>query len=194
MSGTAKILRVDASMRHQGSVSRHLADKLTDRLACDVIRRDLAAETLPFVHEEWISANFTPADQRTDEQKAALAQSDALVAELEAADTLIIATPIYNFSVPAALKAWIDLVARAGLTFRYTENGPEGLLGGRKAYVIVATGGTEVGSDIDYATDYLKHVLGFIGITDINFIAADRLMVDEAAALAGAQAALEAAA
>jgi FMN-dependent NADH-azoreductase len=89
----------------------------------------------------------------------------------------VIATPIYNFGVPASLKAWIDQVARARLTFRYTENGPQGLLAGKKAYVLVATGGTEVGSAIDFATPWLKFVLGFLGITDVELIAADRGML-----------------
>ncbi len=108
--------------------------------------------------------------------------SDSLVAELKDADVLVIGVPIYNFNVPASLKAWIDMIARARLTFRYTENGPEGLLQGKKAYLVVATGGVPVGSPVDFATPYLKHALGFIGITDVEIIAADRLnsQADEA--------------
>jgi FMN-dependent NADH-azoreductase len=113
-------------------------------------------------------------DQRSAAQRAALAESDALVAELAAADLLVIGVPIYNFGVPAALKAWVDMVARARLTFRYTENGPEGLLRGKRAYLVVASGGTAVGSEIDFATGYLRHVLGFLGIEDVQIIAADR--------------------
>jgi FMN-dependent NADH-azoreductase len=99
------------------------------------------------------------------------------VAEAMAADVWVIATPIYNFGVPASLKAWIDQIARARLTFRYTEQGPQGLLTGKKVYILTATGGTEVGSAIDFATPWLKFVLGFLGITDIEVIAADRGVV-----------------
>ena len=90
----------------------------------------------------------------------------------------MIGLPIYNFGVPAALKAWVDLVARAGVTFRYTEAGPQGLLTAKRAIVAVASGGTEAGSEIDFATGYIRHVLGFIGITDVSFVTADRLMID----------------
>ena len=114
---------------------------------------------------------------------------------MKAADVWVIATPIYNFGVPASLKAWIDQIARARLTFRYTEQGPQGLLQGKKVYILVATGGTEVGSAIDFATPWLKFVLGFLGITDIEVIAADRGMARGAAArvdaLAGIDALLE---
>ena len=111
---------------------------------------------------------------RDADQCQALARSDELVAELMAADVLVIATPVYNFGVPASLKAWVDQVARARLTFRYTEHGPHGLLTGKKAYVLVATGGTEVGGAINFARPWLKFVLGYLGITDIQVIAADR--------------------
>jgi FMN-dependent NADH-azoreductase len=138
------------------------------------VQRDLV-KGMPFVDAAWIDANFTAEESRTDEHREALALSDALVAELKEADILVIGTPVYNFSIPAALKAWIDMIARARLTFRYTENGPEGLLEGKKAYLVVATGGVPVGSAVDFATPYLKHVLAFIGITDVEVIAADKL-------------------
>ena len=140
----------------------------------ELARRDLN-KGLPFVDEAWIGANFTAAEERSADQRATLAESDALVAELKAADVIVIGTRIYNFSVPAALKAWIDMVARARLTFRYTENGPEGLLKGKRAYVVIASGGVPVGSALDFATPYLRHVLGFIGITDVEVIAAEQL-------------------
>jgi len=152
-----------------------------------VVTRDLADTPLPQITEDWVNANFTPADDRTNAQKAVLAQSDALVAELEAADTVVIGLPIYNFGVPAALKAWIDLVARAGRTFKYTENGPVGLLEGKRAIVAVASGGTQAGSEIDFATPYVRHVLGFIGITEVEFVSADQLMIDADASLARAK-------
>jgi FMN-dependent NADH-azoreductase len=173
-----RVLRVDASARHEASVTRQLADlmlrELDERVpGLAVVRRDVAAG-VPFVDAAWVGANLTEPEMRDAAQRQTLAKSDELVAELMAADVLVIATPIYNFSVPASLKAWIDQVARARLTFRYTEHGPQGLLGGKKAYVLVATGGTEVGSAIDFATPWLKFVLGFLGITDVEVIAADR--------------------
>ena len=174
------VLRVDGSARTEGSVSRSLTDALVDRLEADgaaVTTRDLT-EGVPFVDQAWIAANFTADDDRSAAQREALAVSDTLVTELKAADVIVIGVPIYNFGVPAALKAWIDLVARARVTFRYTENGPEGLLKGKTAVLLVASGGTAVGSDIDFATGYLKHVLGFLGITNIRIVAADRLMVE----------------
>jgi FMN-dependent NADH-azoreductase len=184
-------LHIDSSARRTGSVSRDLTAQIVERLgAAEVIRRDLATP-LPLLDETWINANFTPADQRSDEQAKLLAQSDALVEELKAADTLVIGAPIYNFSVPAGLKAWIDLVARVGLTFTYTDQGPVGLLEGKRAIIAVASGGTEAGSAIDFATGYLRHMLGFMGITEVEIVAADTLAIDEGAALAKAKAQIE---
>jgi FMN-dependent NADH-azoreductase len=185
-------LRIDASARREGSVSRDLTDKVISHLApARTITRDLA-QGLPLIDEAWVGANFTPTDQRTPEQVETLALSDALIAEVTAADTLVIGLPIYNFGVPAALKAWIDQIARAGVTFQYTETGPKGLLSGKRAIVVVASGGTEAGSDIDFATGYIRHVLGFIGIEDVTLVTADRLMVDADASLAKATAQLDA--
>lgn len=183
MTHAQNILRVDASARTAGSSSRALADAVIERLAPDnIVHRDLV-ESLPFVTEDWVGANFTDESERSEGQKAELALSDSLVDELFAADTLVIGTPIYNFAVPAALKAWIDLIARARKTFHYTANGPEGLLSGKKAYVLIASGGTELGSEIDFASGYLRHVLGFVGITDVTIIAADQQMIRGEAAL-----------
>jgi FMN-dependent NADH-azoreductase len=186
---THTILRIDASARREGSVSRELSDRIVARFGDDatVVTRDLAGG-LPLIDETWVGANFTPADQRTEAQKDTLALSDTLIAELNAADTLVIGLPIYNFGVPATLKAWIDLVARAGVTFRYSETGPKGLLEGKRAIVAVASGGTEAGSAIDFATGYIRHVLGFIGITQVDFVTADRLMLDAEATLKSANA------
>ncbi|MDE4132962.1 NAD(P)H-dependent oxidoreductase [Phaeobacter sp. QD34_3] len=189
---TKTVLHIDSSARREGSVSRDLTAQIVARLGADeVIRRDLATP-LPLLDEAWIGANFTPADQRSDEQKGLLALSDALVGELKAADTLVIGAPIYNFSVPAGLKAWIDLVARVGLTFAYSEAGPAGLLEGKRAIIAVASGGTEAGSAIDFATGYLRHMLGFMGITEVEIVAADTLAIDEGAALAKAKSQIEA--
>ncbi|MEH6790389.1 FMN-dependent NADH-azoreductase [Parasphingorhabdus sp.] len=177
MTNSQNILRVDASARRAGSSSRALGDALIAKLGAEaVVSRDLA-EPLPHVTEDWVHANFTDEADRSDEQRAELALSDQLVAELFAADILVIASPVYNFGIPAALKAWIDLVARARKTFLYTENGPQGLLTGKKAYVLIASGGTAIGSEIDFASGYLRHVLGFIGIDDVTIIAADQQMI-----------------
>ena len=167
---TKSILRIDASARRTGSVSRRLTDRIIARPGnANVVTRDLATP-LALVDERWVGANFTPADDRTDEQKNALATSDMLVDEVRAADTIVIGLPIYNFAVPAAFKAWIDQIVRAGETFRYTETGPLGLLTGKRAIVALASGGVALGSDWDYASGYVRHVLGFIGITDVTFI------------------------
>jgi FMN-dependent NADH-azoreductase len=160
-------------------VSRDLADRIVARIGAGatVTTRDLA-DGVPLIDEAWIGSAYTPPAGRTAEQRERLALSDTLVAELQAADTLVIGLPIYNFGVPAAFKAWIDQVARAGVTFEYSPQGPKGLLQGKRAIVAVASGGTEAGSELDFATGFARQVLGFIGITDVEFVTADRLMVD----------------
>jgi FMN-dependent NADH-azoreductase len=184
---TDTILRIDASARRTGSVTRDLADRVVARLAPrKVIHRDLAAEPVPQIDEGWVAASFTPAEARSADQRAALALSDSLLAEIEAADTLVIGLPIYNFGVPAALKAWVDQVARAGRSFRYTAEGPVGLLQGKRAVVVVASGGVEAGSGSDFATGYIRHVLGFIGIDAVEIVTADRIVADPDAARARA--------
>ncbi|MFY0690387.1 MAG: NAD(P)H-dependent oxidoreductase [Paracoccaceae bacterium] len=188
------LLHIDSSARQTGSVTRDLSARIVDQLSqggTPVVRRDISAG-FPVLSEAWVSANFTPADARGDDQKAILAQSDALVEELRAADTIVIGLPIYNFSVPAAVKTWIDLVARAGLTFKYTETGPQGLLTGKRAIIAVASGGTKAGSEIDFATTYIRHFLGFIGITNVTFVSADQMAIDADAALQGANQQIEA--
>ena len=186
------ILRVDASARKTGSVSRDLTDRLIADLSARspgarVITRDVS-NGLPFVTETWIGANFTDDAERTDAQRDTLALSDTLIAEIETADILAIGVPVYNFGIPASLKAWVDQIARARKTFQYTENGPVGLLKGKKAVLVVASGGTAMGSDIDFATGYMRHVLGFIGIDDVSIIAADQLVMRGEDALTGAEA------
>ncbi|MCL6284536.1 NAD(P)H-dependent oxidoreductase [Ruegeria sp. 2012CJ41-6] len=185
------ILHIDASARLTESTSRELSDRIVRTLGADrIIRRDLSAP-LPLITENWIDANFTPAEDRDPVQRDVLSLSDALVDELQRADTIVIGLPIYNFSVPAAFKAWLDLVARVGLTFRHTQDGPIGLLNGKRAVLAVASGGTEVGSDIDFATTYARHVLGFIGITDVAIVAADQMAINPEAALASAYRAID---
>lgn len=170
---TATILHINSSAREQGSITRTLSAQLVDKLqqqtGAKVQQRDLR-NGMPFLDEAWVNANFTDPAQRSREQQAALIYSDSLVDELRQATQLVIAVPIYNFGVPAVLKAWIDQIARARETFRYTENGPEGLLKGKKAFVVIASGGVPIGSAMDFVTPYLKQVLGFIGIEDVAVI------------------------
>ena len=178
MAEELKILRIDASGRRQGSSTRALMDDLTGALenrhgSVLLSRRDLA-DAIPHVDEEWITANFTPTEDRNGAQKETLRFSDELVDELKDADVLVIGVPIYNFGIPAALKAWVDMIARARLTFRYTENGPVGLLAGKKAYLVVASGGVAIDSPVDFATPYMRQALAFVGITDIEVIAAEQ--------------------
>lgn len=183
---TDTLLRIDASARTEGSTSRALTNRIAEKLAPkQTVIRDLSGG-LPLIDADWIAANFTPEADRAEEQRARLALSDELIAELKAADTILIGVPVYNFGVPSGLKAWIDLVARAGVTFRYTEAGPEGLLTGKRAILAVASGGTEVDSAIDFATPYMRHMLGFMGITDVQVVRSDRQMVDAEASSARA--------
>ena len=171
------VLRVDSSARIRDSISRQLLDETIAAITPHKLTvRDLA-NSLPHITATWVSANFTAANERTSAQIDSLSLSDTLIEELRANDTLIIGVPIYNFSIPASLKSWIDLVTRAQETFRYTESGsPEGLLTDKRAILIVASGGVEIGSQVDFATAYMHHILSFIGITDVQVIGADRMM------------------
>ena len=180
------VLNIQASARHEDSVTRQLSAKVLAEIdAVQTITRDLT-EGLPLLDATWLGANFTPADDRTDAQLETLALSDSLINEIKAADTLLIGSPVYNFSVPAALKAWIDQICRVGVTFKYTPDGPVGLLSGKRAIIVIASGGTLVGSDIDYASGYLKQIMGFIGISDVTIIAADALGQDAETKIAAA--------
>ena len=161
-------------MRRQKSVSRLLADEVVallgaNRPGMNVINRDLAAG-VGIVNAAWIEAERTSEENRTPDQRALLTQSDALVSELQAADDLVIATPIYNFSVPAALKAWIDLICRDNITFVYENDRPRGLLANKRATVIITSGGTIAETDVDYASGYIRHIMEFIGILDVSVI------------------------
>lgn len=178
-----QVLLINASARGAASNTRALTQEILAHLQVeygevDITVRELAAG-LPMIDEQWVNANFTAAEQRSLDQQQALALSDALIAELQRADIVVMGAPMYNFGVPASLKAWIDLVARAGVTFRYTKQGPVGLLEGKQAYVVVTTGGAKIGSAVDYASGYLKHVLGFIGIHDVHMIEAERYVADD---------------
>jgi len=183
MTQPMKILRVDSSAKTENSESRRLTDRIIDGLktngkSLDVTVRDLN-ECLPQVNTAWIEANNTPSDDQTDEHKKTLALSNTLVGEIEATDTLIIGVALYNFSITASLKLWIDLVCRARKTFAYVDGSPKGLMTGKKAIICFASGGTPFESDIDFASGYLKHILGFIGITDVIFISADKHFMDD---------------
>ncbi|MDA4846521.1 FMN-dependent NADH-azoreductase [Hoeflea poritis] len=173
------ILTIHSSARRNDSVSRKLTDELVEVLArkhanATVRTRDVA-DGLTFPSESWVSDRVLPAADRTEQQHATLAETDVLVEELTEADIIVVGAPTYNFGVPAALKAWIDHVAQPGRTFRYTEQGPEGLLAGKKIYVVNASGGVPLGSPADFVTPYLRHVFAFLGVTDVEFIAADQL-------------------
>ena len=183
---TNTILQIDVSPRGAESVTRKLTQNVVERLAPDtIIMRDLT-RSLPHLDSDWIGANFTPANDHTAEQRALLRILDTLVDEIRRADTIVIGLPVWNFGIPAALKAWVDLVARAGETFRYTKDGPQGLLTGKRAILALASGGTAVDSEIDFATPYMRHVLGFIGITDVSVVAADQMAMDPEASLKAA--------
>jgi FMN-dependent NADH-azoreductase len=186
---THTLLRIDASARHENSTTRTLADRVAERLQpAKTVTRDLSQEVIPQLDAGWLHAMSTQTDARSPEQHDRLALSDRLIAEVQEADTLLIAMPIYNFNVPASLKAWFDMVARAGITFRYTEKGPQGLLEGKRVILVVATGGTEVGSPIDFATPWVRHMLNFMGITDIQVVRSDLQNLDAEASKARAEA------
>lgn len=174
------VLLIQSSVRGDASVSRRLAAHVADRLGGATVTRDVSGG-LPLIDAAWTAANLTPKAERTEAQAQALALSDSLIAELRAADVVVIGAPVYNFSIPAGLKTWIDLIARAGETFRYTETGPEGLLRGKRAIVVASSGGTPFGSEIDFNTRYLRHLLGFIGIAQVEVVGAERQNADDAA-------------
>ncbi|MGL5866235.1 MAG: FMN-dependent NADH-azoreductase [Dermatophilaceae bacterium] len=179
-SPAIRVLRIDSSARYADSVSRTLTARLTDRLAADgatVTVRDLGGG-VPVVDELAVGAYFTAPHERSAAQVGALATSDELVAELVDADVLVVGAPMYNFTIPASLKAYFDLVARAGVTFDYTEAGPAGRLAGKRAVVVISTAGVEVGSATDFASGYVRQFLGFLGITDVQVVAADLLLAD----------------
>lgn len=175
-----KILQINSSARSAGANSTRLADAITARLkaanpAAVVELRDLAANPHPVLDEAALGALFTPAEQRTPEQAARVALDDALIAQVQSADAIVLGVPMCNFGVPVQLKTWIDAIAKAGVTFRYTENGPEGLIKGKKVYVALARGGLYRDTPADSQVPYLKGVLGFLGMTDVEFIYAEGL-------------------
>ncbi len=175
-----RILQINSSARGDASHSTRLANHLVRRLreadpAATLVVRDLAATPHPVLDDAALGALSTPPAQRTPQQRARVAQDDALIAQVQAADILVLGVPMYNFGVPAQLKNWIDALARAGVTFRYTAQGPEGLLRGKKAYVILTRGGRYRDTPADTQAPYLSTVLGFLGMTDVRFVYAEGL-------------------
>jgi len=198
------ILHLSSSVRSNGSISRQLTSEFVQKLqaahaGARIIERDLAQNPIPHLTEQMMSAYFTPAAERSEEQARTVRLSDELVDELMSADIIVLGAPMYNFSISSTLKAWIDHVARAGITFKYNEQGvPVGLLTGKKVYIFTARGGVYSSGPakaLDFHETYLRGVLGFLGITDVNFVNTEGLaMGDEAvnSAIAGSRSAMEA--
>jgi FMN-dependent NADH-azoreductase len=175
-SNIKKVLRIDSSAAND-SITRRLGDEVVRRLqqqyaVSDIIVRDLN-QGVDFIDRTWVEANLTQPSERSRGQKSVLGSSDQLIEELASADVVVITAPIYNFSLPAVLKAYIDMICRAGLSFSYTEKGPVGLLKDRPVYMVMASGGVPFGSPADFASAYLKHILGFVGIRDVRAIFAE---------------------
>ena len=190
------ILRIEASIKGEASISRKLTDRLIARLLdahadASLVSRDLSIGINP-VDAAWIGAVFSSAEARTDAQKAIVAYSDVLLNEVRAADIIVIGLPVYNFGVPSQLKSWFDQLARKGETFTYTEAGPQGLLKGKKAIIAMASDGTKQGSAIDFASGYVRHMLTFFGITDVEIVAADAIAYAPETTVPGALAAVNA--
>lgn len=176
----ANVLVIESSARQQGSVSRQLTAQFIANWSsanpADQIKvRDLAVDQVPHLDANLLGGWMTPAEQQSDAEQAALALSNLLTDELLAADVLVLAAPMYNFAIPSTLKAWLDHVLRAGVTFKYTETGPQGLLSGMRAFVLTARGGIYAGSAQDHQEPYLRQALAFVGIHDVSFIHAEGL-------------------
>lgn len=176
------LLTINSSGRQTDSVTRGVVAQVSQHLKrmnhnLAEIERDLIAG-VPFIDESWIGANFTADEDRNPLQNDRLQHSNALVAEIQQADVMVIGSPVYNFSVPAVLKAWVDQIARAGLTFKYTDQGPVGLMTGKQAILVMASGGVPIESELDFATPYLKQVLRFMGVNDVTVIDANQINDD----------------
>lgn len=190
----SKVLLVTSSLFGEQSKSAQLAREFVDAWRgthpeTAVVERALTPDSIPHLSLDALGALMTPAEQRSDAQHATVAFADRLIEELEAANTIVLAVPMYNFSIPSTLKAWIDHVARAGRTFRYTAQGPEGLLKGKKVFVVTGRGGFYTNDSpakvLDFQEPYLRSVLGFLGITDVSFIHVEGLKVSPEAAEQG---------
>lgn len=186
------ILHIKSGLQGENSYSTRLGNAIIEKLKevspeIRVKERDLVREGFPHMRTETVNAFFTPEEDRTSEDIRAIQQSERSVRELFEADTLILDVPMYNFNIPSQLKAWIDHIARAGITFRYTENGPEGLVKGKKVYIALASGGVYTegpNQGYDFIPDYLKAVLGFLGMTDIEIFRAEGTAMETTKAIA----------
>ena len=181
-----RILHIDSSLFSGNGVSATLAADFIARLSernphLVVNHRDLGRDPIPHLDAARLTAIGTPTAQRTPEQKRIADEADRLIAELQAADILVLGVPMYNFGIPSPLKAWFDHVARAGVTFRYTEQGPQGLLTGKRAIIFASRGGRHHGQPTDTQSPYLTTMLGFLGITEIEFVYAEGLNLGDAA-------------
>ncbi|MEZ5481475.1 MAG: NAD(P)H-dependent oxidoreductase [Porticoccaceae bacterium] len=164
------ILHINSSARIEGSITRVVSEYLVELLDKPVISRDLGQQPLPPISaEDLVDVHGSNLSSRPSFSRA-LALSNQLIDELKAVDTLVIAAPIYNFGIPATLKHWVDAICRAGISFRYTDRGPEGLLSLKDAYIVTGSGGTPVGSDMDFASRYLEHICQFIGVEKVHHI------------------------
>jgi FMN-dependent NADH-azoreductase len=172
-----KTLQINSSIFGAGGQSSQLADKFVGGIGGDVVVRDLARDPVPHLDAGRFGAFLAKPEARTQQQQAVIDYSDRLIGELRDADTIVIALPMYNFGVPSTLRAYFDHVARAGVTFKYTEKGPVGLLTDKKAYVFVTRGG--VYGEKHAHTDYVRDFLAFLGITDVTFIHAEGLAISE---------------
>lgn len=173
------VLQLNASIHGDAAESTRLADQLVaglrerEGVAQQLTRRNLAVDPLPHLDADRFAAFTTPAARRTPAQAEAAALSDSLIGELRAADVLVLGLPMYNFGVPTQLKAWFDQVARAGITFKYTDQGPVGLMTGKRAYVIATRGGVYAGTPRDTQSAYVRDFLAFLGITEVEFVFAE---------------------
>ena len=187
------ILQITSSVRGNDSESTRVTNLVVDKLVAanpgaTVVRHDFGAQPHPALDGATVGALFTPPEQRTPEQAARVALNDALILEAQAADVIVIGAPMYNFGMPVQLKNWFDAIARAGVTFRYTENGPEGLLKNKKVYVATSRGGVyPVEADPQVPT--LRMLLNFLGLTDHVFISSSGMSMGPEAAAKGQEAA-----
>jgi FMN-dependent NADH-azoreductase len=170
-----KILQINSSIQGDDAASTQLASAISSSMGGKVKLRELAIDPIPHLNAGTFAAFNTPPETHTPEQVAGVARSDQLIDELREADAVVLAVPMYNFGIPSSLKAWIDHVARAGVTFRYTAEGPEGLLGDKRVIVVATRGGTYAGTDADNQSAYLRQVLGFIGLGEPEFVYAEGL-------------------
>ena len=189
------ILQINASIRGADSASSALASEIAAKLhdanpTCPIQLLDVGASPLPLLDNEFLGAHFAPVEQRSTAQRALVARTDQAIAQVQAADFVVIGVPMYNFAVPAQLKSWFDAVARAGVTFRYTDGGPQGLLTGKKVYLALARGGIYP-ADEDPQLPWLLRMLAFIGLSDVTTVRAEGLAMGQAVSIAAMQSARE---